>query len=313
MAKINKVGIVALSCQLKDSLRKNSVKEACQFLLNRGINVVYGESSVFADQFVAPTKNRVNDIHNFFSDPSIDLIMNVTGGYNCNEILELLDYELIAKNPKYFVGYSDITAINLAMFTRSGIKTINGPMLVDFCFDKSSMDRLLKFLENSQPKELLNFEYYYTDDAKNKICTPMIKTIKGKDKFANGKVIVGNLSTFNLLLGTEYLPDFKGKILFLEYDKEENKALPSIQRMLWQIRQNGIFKDLAGLVFGVLEPIVKNEESELCLNFEKILVDVTNSYNFPILYDLQFGHIYPSLIIQNGAKVLIQNSNNSLV
>jgi muramoyltetrapeptide carboxypeptidase len=309
MSKIKKIGVVSLSCQVNDETRKLGIEEACKFLLEKGIEIVYGESTDFVDQFVAPIKNRVDDMHSFFADPSIDLILNLTGGYNCNEILEFLDYDLIAKNPKHFVGYSDITSINLAMFTKSGIKTINGTMLVDYCFDKTSMSKLLEFLENPQSKKLVSYDYYYTDNIEAKIDSPMIKSLVGKDKVANGESVVGNLSTFNLLLGTEYLPGFKGKILFLEYDKEEDKALPSLQRMLWQIRQNSVFDNLAGMVFGVLEPIVKNEELELKLNFEKILTDVTSNYSFPVLYDLQFGHIYPSLIIQNGTKMVIENEN----
>lgn len=307
MSKINKIGIVALSCQVKDELRNNSIKEAYRFLSEKGIKIIYGESTNFANQFVATAESRINDIHNFFADPSIDLIMNITGGYNFNEILEFLDYELIAQNPKYFVGYSDVTSINLAMLTKSGIKTINGPMLVDYCFDITSISRLLECLENPQLGEVKNFEYYYTDNIESKIKTPKVKVINGKDKVTNGESVVGNLSTFNLLLGTEYIPNLKGKILFLEYDKEENKALPSIQRMIWQLRQSGIFDNLAGLVFGVLEPIVENEGLELKLNIKKILEDVTKGCNFPVVYNLQFGHIYPNLIIQNGVNISIQN------
>ncbi len=311
--KIKKVGIVALSCQIKDSNRNKGVEKSLEILRQKGVAIEFGDSYLdYKDQFVASTSSRVNDIHKFFEDTNVDFIMNLTGGYNCNEILDQLDYDLIRKNPKPFVGYSDITAINLALFCKSGVETINGPMLVDSAFDDKAIERLLEFFE-SENKEFENFESYYTSYKSKSFLSLTIKLIEGKKLTCEGNIIVGNLSTFNLLLGTEYVPDLTNKILFLEYDKEESKALPSIQRMLWQIRQNGVFDKIDGLVFGLLEPEVQSEESELNLSIKKILEDVTAGFNFPVLYNLQFGHIYPSLILQNGSKIKIENSKIRLL
>lgn len=149
-------------------------------------------------------------------------------------------------------------------------------------------------------------------DIKTNLNSDKMLCLDNKKLKATGKIVVGNLSTFNLLLGTPYLPDFRDKILFLEYDKEEVKSLPSLERVLWKICQNGIFDKISGLVFGLLEPEVQKEETEF-QNTQTILKGVTNNYNLPVLYNAQFGHIYPSWVLQNGITVKIENGKIFLI
>ncbi len=99
--------------------------------------------------------------------------------------------------------------------------------------------------------------------------------------------------------------------MFLEYDKEEEMAMPSLERMLWQIRQNGIFDKIDGLVFGLLEPRAKQQE-KLPQTIKQILQDVTEDYNFLVAFDAQFGHLYPSFVLKNGAKTTIEFSSFNL-
>jgi muramoyltetrapeptide carboxypeptidase len=284
------IGIIGLSQTLKnDSESENSVTNFIQNLKSQGHELIVGKTvfSKFGYK-TASIEDRLSDLHQMFLDPKIEIILNNTGGYSSNELLEFIDYDLIKKNPKIFVGYSDITAINLALYTKTGLQTINGPMVVDFDWYKNCYKDL--------------FDYF--EGKKSELQSDQIKYLANKKLEAKGEIIAGNLSTFNLLLGTKYLPDFKNKVLFLEYDKEESKALPSLERMLWQIRQNGIFDKINGLVFGLLEPEVQKEETEF-QNIKSILESVTQNYTFPVLYNAQFGHIYPSWVLQNGRKVEI--------
>ena len=106
------------------------------------------------------------------------------------------------------------------------------------------------------------------------------------------------------MVGTPYLPSFSQRTLFLEYDREEQRALPSLERFLWQLRQSGILKNLTGLVFGLLQPSVAAEETPTD-SIERILTEVTAGYRYPVIYDAQFGHIYPSWVIVNGREIRI--------
>ncbi len=227
--------------------------------------------------------------------------MNTIGGYNCNEILEFLDYDLIKKNRKHFVGFSDITSANLALFTKANIPTVNGCHITYYLSDQNSFLDLFQTL-NNEKKNLVAEKFIWQGDLSKSLREPGdIKFLQNKNSKAEGWAIGGNLSTFCLMLGTEYMPDFTGSVLFLEYDKEEDKCLPSLERLMWQIRQNGIFKKINALVFGQLQKEVVAEETETD-TLERILKNVTDGYNFPVLFNTTFGHIYPSWQVVNGEK-----------
>lgn len=302
------IGLVALSLPTTDGTPENTrtkkVQAGIDFLKAKGFEVTIGKT-VFPDKpfgyKAASIKDRVSDIHEMFSNPKINLIMNTIGGYNCNEILEFLDYDLIKKNPKPFVGFSDITSANLALFTKANIPTVNGCHITYYLSDQNSFLDLFQTL-NNEKKNLIPEKFIWQGDLSKTLREPgAIKFLEDKKTSAEGWAIGGNLSTFCLMLGTEYLPDFTGSILFLEYDKEEQTCLPSLERLMWQIRQNGIFKKINGLVFGQLQAEVAVEENDFD-NLLRILTDVTKSYDFPVLFNTSFGHIYPCWQIVNGKK-----------
>lgn len=97
-------------------------------------------------------------------------------------------------------------------------------------------------------------------------------------------------------------------MLFLEYDREEQRALPSIERFLWQLRLAGVFEQLEALIFGRLQESVRQEETSYD-SIQRILTDVTEGYSFPVLYNAQFGHIYPSWVLVNGRSCVIEGTS----
>jgi len=302
------IGLVALSLPTADGTTENTrakkVQAGIDYLQAKGFSVTIGKT-VFPEKphgyKAASIADRVKDIHEMFSNSKINLIMNTIGGYNCNEILESLDYDLIKKNPKHFVGFSDITSANLALFTKANIPTVNGCHITYYLTDQNSFLDLFQTL-NNEKKNLNPEKYIWQGDLSKTLREPgAIKFLQDKNSSAQGWAIGGNLSTFCLMLGTEYMPDFAGSILFLEYDKEEDKCLPSLERLMWQIRQNGIFKKINGLVFGQLQVEVAAEENDFD-NLQRILTDVTQGYDFPVLFNTSFGHIYPCWQIVNGKE-----------
>lgn len=303
------IGVVGLSLPINfnPTIQKN-IQQNLKNLKLSGYDLVLGQTVESSFGYKSSTiRSRVNDLHQMFLNPEVEMIFNTLGGYNSNEILEFIDYDLVKKQPKPFIGYSDITALNLALYKKSNLATINGYFIKDLHLVKNWQNQI----EQAILKDTFNFEnesFYQVSYSKKVFKIPVIKFLNGKKGTASGKILAANLSTFNLLLGTDYMPNLDGHILFLEYDKEEEMAMPSLERMLWQIRQNGVFKSINGLVFGILEPKAKEQE-KLPQSIGNILQDVTQGYNFLVAYNAQFGHIYPSFVLKNGAKVLIKNQN----
>ena len=306
-----RIGAVGLAAPV-EGFRREAVEQTIHLLQEKGFSVKVGDT-VFgnAGYKTAPAKERIRDLENMFRDPDVNLIINLTGGYNSNDLLQDLDYDMIQKNPKWFVGYSDITAVNLALYTRARLHTVNGQMLVDTAFDPQSLHRLFSSLakgtsEFSQPEKLWTSRF--EEKEKTEATLGPVQRLPNKKESAAGKIIAGNLSTFNLLLGTPYMPQEKDAVFFLEYDKEEAHGLPAIERMLRQIQLARMFDEARALVFGALEGAVQKEEDGHD-HLLRILSDVTEGCDFPVVFNAGFGHSYPSWPLINGQKVSIQGTS----
>lgn len=299
------LGVVACSsptvgqCRLKVERALRTLREA-GFSLRVGRTVFRGGEGYLS----ASIQERKEDLEDMFRDPNVNVILNTTGGYNSNEILEFLDYEVIRKNPKWFVGYSDLTALNLALYVKAGIRTVNGTMLVDFVENPRCFLELFETLAANGRVDF-NVSGRFWESGCGEEEAPQIACLVGKCPRSNGILVAANLSTFNLLLGTGYLPDLYRSILFLEYDREERNALPSLERYLWQMRQAGVFENIVGMVFGLLERSVRSEEDQK-RNLQRILDGVTEGYDFPVIYNAPFGHTYPSWNLLIGSFVEIE-------
>jgi muramoyltetrapeptide carboxypeptidase len=186
-------------------------------------------------------KDRAADVNAMFADPDVRAIFAIRGGWGCARLLPYLDYRLIRANPKLLIGYSDITALHMAIAARAGFTTIHGPIAASpwgkasvASFKQVAFDGALASYQNPVA----------TDDrlAQKKWRTQVITGGK-----ARGRLLGGNLTVLTALVGTPYLPNFDGAILFLE---DVDEAEYRIDRMLTQLGQAGILKRLAGVVFG---------------------------------------------------------------
>ncbi len=186
-------------------------------------------------------KDRAADVNAMFADPSVKAIFAVRGGWGCARILPYLDWRVIAANPKLLIGYSDITALHMAIAAKAGFTTIHGPNAAS-AWGKASVDSFKAVAFDAGTPLYAN--PVATDDrlVQRKWRTPVV----GKGK-ASGRLLGGNLTVLTALVGTPYLPDFSGAILFLE---DVDEAEYRIDRMLTQLGQAGILGKVAGVVFG---------------------------------------------------------------
>lgn len=292
----DKIGLVAPSSPAMQDRIEPSIK-AMEAL---GFEVVVGESCRAIHGFLAGTDEvRANDINKMFKDESVKGIFAVRGGYGAARILDMLDYNMIKKNPKVFAGYSDITALHNVFNHKCKLITFHGPMpstelyngADDYTIDYLKMnifsDEPLGILKNPEGKE--------------------IKTLVGGK--AKGKLAGGNLSLVVSTLGTSYEIDTKGKILFLE-DVDENPY--KIDRMLLQLKQSGKFKDAAGIILGDWSDC-KPKEGNSSLSLMEVFEELIVPENKPTIYNLACGHCMPTMTIPLGENVIIDGDSSEVI
>jgi len=313
-----KIGIIAPADPVRGVCPEETIQRGYDYLEGKGFPVVEGESVKILTQrhTAVPVSLRVNDIHEFLQREDIGCIMAFWGGFNSNQLLDHLDYELIRANPKIIIGYSDVTALTTAITTKTGLITFSGPGGISFA-KPSPFEYTWDYFKKMciDPQDSLTIEaspdyaddlYFLREDSDHRI----IKHNDGIKIFINGEargeVVVGNLQTLLILNGTEYLPDMTGKILFIEED--ETGTPPYIDRFLCQCKQLGWFDKLAGLVFGRF-----TEQSQFSPedSFEDILKEYFSHVKFPILYNADFGHSDPMFTIPNGGMCTLKGDRIS--
>lgn len=270
-------------------ITEDELKESITNLSNLGFEVIPSHNAMASEGYLAGSdKQRADDIHEMFSRKDINGIFTTRGGYGCTRILPYLDYKLIRKNPKVFVGYSDVTALLYGIYKYSRLVCFHGPVGISTFNDYSVYN-----LQNVITYTLKDFTMHNSDDNK-----PVVTIRSGK---AKGELIGGNLSLVSSLVGTTYDVDTKGKLLFLEEVDEEPYR---IDRMLTQMREAGKFDGLSGLILGTFHNCKPkpNEHGKIqSFSLLEVIYDRLGHLNIPIVYGMSIGHINSKLTIPVGA------------
>lgn len=240
----------------------------------------------------ATAKERAEDINNMFADPEIKAIICVKGGEDSNSTFDYIDYELIKNNPKIICGFSDITSITNAIYSKTGVVTFNGPTFKSL----TSWDTDYTFKELIKRFQNKSLELGIEDD----------EYVTIKDGIAEGELVGGNLSLTKRLVCGKYSLDFTDKILFIEelgFESDPNL----VNNDLYYMKQNGVFDKIKGIWVG-------NYEHESGISLEKILLDVLDGeYNFPIIKSNNFGHCDKKTVIPIGTKARIDTTKDKKI
>ena len=281
------LGLIAPSGAVRT---EGAIERAVAETERMGFKVKLGESAGQKYGYLSGTDEvRARDINRMFADDEVDAIVCLRGGYGAMRILDQLDYELIAKHPKIFMGFSDITALHIALLEKCGLVTFHGPMAAANWagkpLDDFSRDSMYRALMNAEPAgELVNPPEY-----------PRQTVNPGK---AEGQLVGGNLMLIASSLGTPWELDTKDRIIFIE---EVGERTYCVDRMLTQLRLAGKFRDCAGVVFGDFAdcPI---EYPEFGLTLEEIIRDVVAPCGQPVFTGLRCGHCSPKLTLPFGVR-----------
>ena len=271
---------------------------ARSYLQRRGYRVVQGEHVLDRHHYLAGTDaDRAGDLMAAFEDPQTEAIFCARGGYGSGRLLSLLDYDLVAGNPKAIVGFSDITALQLALYHRTGLVSFSGA-LTDIDLSAPGRDPLV---ERSLWSALTNREPL-GDLPALPVPTgaPALQVLRVGSAPAAGPLIPANLAVLCSLMGTPYLPDLAGAILLLE-DVDEYPF--RLDRMLNQLRLAGVLPRLAGLVLGQFEDCFTGAEA--MPDLEALALEATTGLDLTVALGFPYGHQTSRLVVPLGVAAQI--------
>jgi muramoyltetrapeptide carboxypeptidase len=243
-------------------------------------------------------QDRVDDVHAMFADPEVKAVFAIRGGYGSNQLLDSLNYELIRKNPKIFAGYSDITAMHLAINRMAGLITFHSPVTLS-AFSPYTLEHFKRAIFEAKPLGKL------ANPPDENALRPKHPTRVLRPGKATGPLIGGNLSLVAATMGTPYEIQTEGRIVFLE-DVDEQPY--SMDRMLTQLRLAGKFKNIKGLVIGECADCRPREfkpSFECTFSLGEVLDHILGDLPVPVLSGLTIGHTEDQLTLPEGVAATL--------
>ncbi|TYB78539.1 LD-carboxypeptidase [Bizionia myxarmorum] len=279
------VAIVAPSGILRN--RQAEVQRAVKLLESWGLHAIVGKHVFSQDNHFAGTDaQRCEDFQKAMDNPSVSAIWAARGGYGTVRILDKLDYTKLKKNPKWLIGYSDITALHND-FHNEGFETIHALMCTSLTADGKGIEEAIATFKKSLFGEPLSY------------------TLKGSDYNKTGNVnapiVGGNLTMLHTMLGSKSSLDTKGKILFIE---EIGEYKYHVDRMLQSLKRAGYFENCAGVLVGDMTKMRKNTTS-WGSSIEQLILDALSEYDFPIAFNMPAGHEDDNRAMILGQKVAL--------
>lgn len=250
-------------------------------------------------------QGRLDDLHDMFRDPEVRAVFAVRGGYGSPHLLDRIDYDLIRRNPKIFIGYSDITAMHLAINKNSRLVTFHGPVVLSRFTDYTQRN-FRKALFEKQPLGKL------TNPLDSDELRPAHSLRAIRTGIATGKLIGGNLSLICSTLGTPYEIDTKGKILFLE---DVGESAYRIDRMLTQLRLARKLEQVIGVIWGECQDCGSsdyNPSAASSFTVGQVIDNILGELKVPVLSGLTIGHTADQLTLPLGVTATLDATNLTL-
>ena len=281
-----------------------------------GLAVSYGTNAVDENWDAGGSttvEKRTADIAEAFADPKVKAVFTMIGGNNSNQLLDFVDYRLIAENPKILCGFSDITALANAIYAKTGLVTYSGPHFSTFGMLKGidyTIEYFKKCLFQNEPFELHPAAEWSDDpwyrDQENR------KFVKNEGYWqiasgaAEGRLVGGNLGLLDELKGTPYFPDIRDSVLFLEHCAEHE--VWTFNRNLQALSLHPDFASVRAVVFGRFEP--ENQMNRPLL--ERILGAKKELAGKPVIANVDFGHTTPIVTFPVGGRCRIEDGRIEL-
>ncbi|NFG62277.1 S66 peptidase family protein [Clostridium sp. CMCC3677] len=281
--KGDKVGIIACSNGIDKSMELK-INELERILKSIGLNVIFS-NTIYKKYslFNGSGKERADELMNFFENSGIKAVFDISGGDLANGILEYLDFNTIKKNPKLFFGYSDLSVVINALYTKSDIKTY--------------LYQIRNLIGDNSEIQIKNFTETFMDD-KESLFDFKYEWIQGKS--IEGIVVGGNIRCFLKLAGTEYMPKFKDKILLLESFSGD---VAKMATYLTHYKHLEVFKEIKGIILG---NFTEMENKQYRPSIIELVKEIVNDENMSIVKTSEIGHGSDSKCVIIGKNILLK-------
>ncbi len=283
---------IGLFCPAAPAYSRETVQIAQESLQALGFKTTVGPHAYDRYGYLAGRDaDRASDLHALFNDRNVKAVMAIHGGWGCARLLPLLDYDLIQRNPKILIGYSDVTALLLGVYAKTGLVTFHGPV-ASATFNTYTVDWFKRLLIEGEALTMRN----PTEKGDNLTQTQdRITTIQ--PGLARGRLVGGNLTVLSHIIGSPYLPDWKNTILFLEDTHED---IYRMDRMMTQLKLAGVLNQLAGFVFGKCSDCGPSSGGYGSLTLDDVLTEYIIPLNKPAYSGAMIGHIKDKFTVPLG-------------
>lgn len=282
------IGIISPASSPEDL---SLIESGIRYIESFGYSTTIGKSVGKIRGYLAGTdEERVADLHKMFSSQNVKAIFCLRGGYGAVRLLDKIDYKLIKNNPKIFVGFSEVTALQMAFFRRAGLVTFAGPMVIPN-FSRSispfTEEKFWKTITSPKKRMAVEAKVLFGTDTKN------LSSV-------SGRILGGNLAVLTSLIGSKYFPDLKESILFLE---EVGEPPYKIDRMLNQLKLNNAFTKVKGIILGSFIDCTEKDKTKKTLTLEQVFEDYFSKLNILVFHSFPNGHINDLVTFPFGVKV----------
>ncbi|WP_247712904.1 S66 peptidase family protein [Qipengyuania intermedia] len=285
----DKVALVAPA----SAVAQAEIKRARHWVSSMGLVPQFGANAEAQYGYLAGTDaQRAADLNAAFSDQDVRGIFAIRGGYGAARILPLLDWPTIRANPKLFIGYSDNTALHLAIAREAGFPTLHAPNAASPWNEAASWESLWRLAFTGEMPKI--------DLAADRV----LKSGRGE-----GRLLGGNLTILSTLMGTGRLPALEGAVLFLEDVNEEPYR---IDRMLQQLKLAGVLDNAAGVIFGRCRACSVDDPEGESFTLDDVLAQHLGTLDCPVVTGANVGHIRGQLCLPHGARVAFDADGGKL-
>ena len=311
----DKIGVFTPSSPATVTAKQRYIR-AKSFLEEKGFQIVEGKLTGYMDHYRSGTpKERAEELNELIRDTKIKMIMSTIGGTNSNSILPYIDYEAFKRNPKLLVGYSEATAILLAIYAKTGITTYYGPALIPSFgeFEPLVNDTYQYFEQYFMQKQNIPYDVpmptYWSDEPVNWLEKTTEKKLSknewvtGQDGIAEGRLIGGNVNAMYGFIGSPYFPEIKqGDLLLLE---DCMKTASVVEKNFAMLKVNGIFNKVSGIILGKHEQFDDLGTGKQPLD---LLMEQLDGIDIPVLADFDTCHTHPMHPLAIGKKLRLNAS-----